>query len=291
MIDNTNIHRRMRPIYIPAVDFVGARKLVEGVPNTIGSYLEDTNVVAPINSLGIAGMLYPGGTGTGFSLRHMLPVPSDMDTGNPLYARVYWTSGSTVGEYQYNVDIVFNGAGTIAAGAVATRNGKSYTLNAEVTAVGAGTEVGIFTAVVHTTPSLLAVDDTLTLQTAVAAVDSITVTSAVAADSVTWKLWYKSVSPNSAALTSTIDTALSTVIPVDEVPTNTAYTLARTSPGVINASTLTPGGFLELELELDAYAAGLAEDIFAIGVELLYTPLVSSELGAVTRAPLPTDWV
>lgn len=225
MIRNHNIKRHWRNHFIPAVDFVGAKKLTttmtaltlnEAAPNTLnsstivtgqGSYVDVTALTVEINSTGLSGVSFLTTGGAGFAIRHFMPVPADMDVTQPTYARVWWTSGST---------------------------------------------------------------DT--------------------ADTITWKLFRKALTPNTTAITGTINTALDTPIPQDTVPVATAYAICKTAPGKINANSFTQGGFTELELEMDAFAVGLAEIKIAVGVELLYVPLIGNETCAENTPDLPSDW-
>ena len=293
-IRNRNVKREWKNHFISALDFTGARKITTASPVTQGSYVDATAIVGEINSTGIPGIKFPGGKdAAGFSIRSYMPLPHDMDTGHPVYARVHWTSGSQAGEYNYTITVTVNASDTIAAGSLfyCARTKAYYTLNSEITRVGAGTISGQITAVVHATGSVLVPADVLLPVFTDSKITGTVVATVVTAASATWKLWLKARSPNNDVLTGTIDTALGTVIPVDEVPTNTQYTIAITSPGKIAANTITRLNVMEIALELDAAAAGLTEDIFALGVELLYLPLVSPELGQTPVTALPSDWV
>lgn len=92
------------------------------------------------------------------------------------------------------------------------------------------------------------------------------------ADTVTWKLLYRAITPAVTAL-ATPATALDTAIVIQSVPVATAYTVNNSPWGVIVAGTLSEKaehwGWL---LEMTAFAAGLTEDKFALGVEVMYTP-------------------
>lgn len=96
------------------------------------------------------------------------------------------------------------------------------------------------------------------------------------ADTITWKLWYKAIVPNTtaiAAIGNTGGTALDVVIAGDTVPAATAYVWCSTAYGYIDAGKLAANTeVLLLSLEMDAFAAGLTEDKFALAVELRYTP-------------------
>lgn len=221
MILNRNISRYWRSLFIPAAEFSSVHKvastlsaltLVEGAPNTLGSAtisssltnaVQTANLLSEVNSTGLFGVKI---NTAGHAVRHLMAWPWDYDNSKPLYARIYWTSGSS---------------------------------------------------------------DT--------------------ADTIAWKLFYKARSANNDLLTATIDTALTTVIPSDTVPTASAYTLCRTEKGTLAANTVRPNDLAEIEVELDAFAGGLAEDKFFLGVEFLYVPLIGNDTNAATPT-LPTDW-
>lgn len=114
--------------------------------------------------------------------------------------------------------------------------------------------------------------------------------SSTTADTITWKVFRKARTQNVEALTATIDTALDTAIPQDTVPVATAFAVCVTSSGKINAGSITPTDVQELALEMDAKAAGLSEDIFALGVELLYVPLLAKDTYGVNTPALPSGW-
>lgn len=114
--------------------------------------------------------------------------------------------------------------------------------------------------------------------------------SSTTADTITWKLWRKNRSPNNDALTATIDTALDTVIAQDTVPAGVAFTIGITAAGKWNANAFLPSNVQELALEMDAKAGGLSEDIYALGVEFLYVPMIGSETCAINTPDLPTGW-
>lgn len=92
------------------------------------------------------------------------------------------------------------------------------------------------------------------------------------ADTVTWIVKYLALKPNVTAL-ATPSTALDATIAVQTVPVATAYALCKTEWGIILPGTISS----EVEhwawlVELNAFAAGLAEDKFFLGLEIAYTP-------------------
>lgn len=111
--------------------------------------------------------------------------------------------------------------------------------------------------------------------------------SQTSADTVLWKVFYKLVSLDNDALSASITTALNTVIATDTVGSSTAYVVRRTSWGVINGASITNVGcILQLLLEMDTKAVGLAEDLYALGIEFAYHRLVKKGgLGPTLTAP------
>jgi len=77
------------------------------------------------------------------------------------------------------------------------------------------------------------------------------------------------------------DTALNTVIATDTWGTATAFTLAITEWGKINASTLSNGDLMVLETEINATDATIASEfIYFLGLEMEYTPRVTVGVGS-----------
>lgn len=92
------------------------------------------------------------------------------------------------------------------------------------------------------------------------------------ADTIDFIVLYRALTPEVTAL-AVPSTALDTTIAQDTVPAATAYTVNSTAWGVINANTISEQAeHWQFLVEMDAFAAGLAEDKFALGVEVLYTP-------------------
>lgn len=101
--------------------------------------------------------------------------------------------------------------------------------------------------------------------------------SVTPADTVLWRLFYKLVSLDNDALSATIDTALDTVIATDTVGSTTAGKARATPWGKINANSITSVNcILQLKLEMQTKAVGLAENLYALGLEWSYQPRVKS---------------
>jgi len=94
--------------------------------------------------------------------------------------------------------------------------------------------------------------------------------SATTADTIDWKVFYRSIIPDTTTIAAAA-TVLDTVIAQDTVIG--AYTWQRTAYGILKGGTM--GQTVEsvmLQVELDAFAAGLTEDKFLLGLEMVYTP-------------------
>lgn len=92
------------------------------------------------------------------------------------------------------------------------------------------------------------------------------------ADTITWIVTYRAHIPEVTAL-ATPATALSTAIVADTVPVATAYTVNRSPWGVINADAIDKKAeHMAWLVEMDAFAAGLTEDKFILGLEIQYSP-------------------
>lgn len=92
------------------------------------------------------------------------------------------------------------------------------------------------------------------------------------ADTVVWKVLYRELIPEVTAL-AVPATAFDKVIPTDNVPSATAYTMNRTEWAVINGRTLSERAEgIAFNVEMDLKAVGLTEDLFLVGLEMLYTP-------------------
>lgn len=92
------------------------------------------------------------------------------------------------------------------------------------------------------------------------------------ADTVTWRLLYRAITPSVTAL-ATPATALDTAIAAQDVPVATAYTVINSPWGVIAANTISEKAeHWAWLVELNAFDAGLSEDKFALGLEIMYTP-------------------
>lgn len=111
--------------------------------------------------------------------------------------------------------------------------------------------------------------------------------SADTADTITWKVFYKAIVPDTTTIAAA-STALDTVIAEDTVIG--AYTWQVTSWGVLKAGTLALNTeALMLQVEMDAFAVGLSEDKFPLGLEMAYSPKrMRGPDGMAQGAKLPT---
>lgn len=100
--------------------------------------------------------------------------------------------------------------------------------------------------------------------------------SATTADTIDWKVFYEQLAAN-GTLTGTINDALNTVIAQDTVAGAWAWQV--TEAGVLTANTILPAStpMLLWQVEMDAKAAGLTEDIMFLGLELAYLPKISAD--------------
>lgn len=108
--------------------------------------------------------------------------------------------------------------------------------------------------------------------------------SSTAADTIDWKVAVK-VQTADAALT----VSSPTTVTLSDTALGTAYCLQRTPAGTFSAGVIDNMDIFVLEVEMDAKAVGLSEDIFFLGVELLYVPVVVADLGQAL-ASLPSGW-
>lgn len=108
--------------------------------------------------------------------------------------------------------------------------------------------------------------------------------SSTLADTIVWKVAVK-VQTVDAALTVTDPTTVS----LSDTALGTAYCLQKTPAGTFVAGTIDNMDNFVLEVEMDAKAVGLSEDIFFLGVELLYVPVIVADLGLALPA-LPSGW-
>lgn len=97
--------------------------------------------------------------------------------------------------------------------------------------------------------------------------------SATSADTIDWKVVCDFKAVDAAIIAPT--TVLSTAIAQDTVGATTAYLAKRTSRGILNAGFLTraqvaAGAVMMFSVEMDAFAAGLSEDKFLLGIEIDY---------------------
>lgn len=108
--------------------------------------------------------------------------------------------------------------------------------------------------------------------------------SSTATDTIDWKVAVK-VQTADAALT----VSSPTTVTLSDTALGTAYCLQRTPSGTFAAGVIDNMDIFVLEVEMYAKAAGLSEDIFFLGVELLYVPVVVADLGQAL-ASLPSGW-
>lgn len=106
-----------------------------------------------------------------------------------------------------------------------------------------------------------------------------TTESTTLTDGALWTITRKAMTRNTTALSATISTALDTTIPADVVPVATAYAMATTNKGVINAGSLTAGEHQLLKIVMTTKTG--ATNIWLLGVEIEYVPIISGQDGAV----------
>lgn len=111
--------------------------------------------------------------------------------------------------------------------------------------------------------------------------------SATTADTIDWKVFYKSLVIDTTTI-ATATTALDTTIAQDTVAG--AYIYQATAYGVLKGGTLAQNvSAVMLQVELDAFAAGLTEDKFFLGLEMVYSPKrFRGPDGMASPAALPT---
>jgi hypothetical protein len=111
--------------------------------------------------------------------------------------------------------------------------------------------------------------------------------SADTADTVTWKVFYLGIVPNVTTIAAASN-ALTTVVAAQDV--TGAYDYQVTAYGVLVGGTLTQDvEILAVQVELDAFDAGLTEDKFLLGLEMVYTPKrMRGPDGMAHSAVLPT---
>lgn len=113
------------------------------------------------------------------------------------------------------------------------------------------------------------------------------------ADTIDWRVWYKPLVYNVTAISAIGDTggtALDKVIAQDTVPVATAYAWCVSEEGYLDAGKLPENTeALLLSVELHAFAAGLTEDKFILGLELRYSPRrMWGPDGMMHEAKMPT---
>lgn len=108
--------------------------------------------------------------------------------------------------------------------------------------------------------------------------------SATAADTIAWKVSVKVQTPGSALTVSS-----PTTVSLSDTATASAYDYQITPAVAFAAGVIDNMDLFSLEVEMDAKAAGLTEDIFFLGVEFLYVPIVVADEG-IALPSLPSGW-
>jgi hypothetical protein len=108
--------------------------------------------------------------------------------------------------------------------------------------------------------------------------------SSTAADTIDWKVSVKVQTADAALIVSSL-----TTVTLSDTALATAYCLQRTPAGTFAAGVIDNMDIFVLQVEMHAKAVGLSEDIFFLGVELLYVPVVVSDLG-LGLPSLPSGW-
>lgn len=114
-----------------------------------------------------------------------------------------------------------------------------------------------------------------------------TTESTTLTDGALWTVTRKAMTRNSTALSATVSTALNTAIPADVVPVATAYAMATTNKGVINAGNLTAGEHQLLKIVMTTKTG--ATNIWLLGIEYEYVPMISGQDGAIGSVN-PSTW-
>mgnify|MGYP001558971881 FL=1 len=111
--------------------------------------------------------------------------------------------------------------------------------------------------------------------------------SATTADTIDWKVFVKGFVPDVTTIIEAA-TALTTVIAQDTVAG--AYIYQTTAYGTLLGGTLAQNiEALAVSVEMDAFAAGLTEDKFLLGLEIVYSPkLLRGPDGMAHPATMPT---
>jgi len=292
MILNRNIKRQWKSLFFPWQVFSSTQKVVSvgdgggtNVTSSMANFVQAANIGAEINSSGLSGIKINTAT---HAVRHVTALPMDLDYSNPMYFRVHWTSGSsdtadtitwkvTHGAVSQNVSIV---------------NG---TIPRLLTTPIPEDTVPVATAYIHcvTSKGTLAPADTFVTSgrdgvTTSASATSHTFTSASAAFS------------SSGVITGDAFVFGGTEYVVLSVSTTTLV-FAKADSSSFNPGAATGISFsirhpgikpqqpTKLAVQLAAFASGLSEDKFFIGLEVLYAPLIGTDLNAAMPA-LPSGW-
>ena len=292
MILNRNITRQWKSLFFPWQVFSSTQKVVSAgdgggtnVTSSMANFVQAANIGAEINSTGLSGLKINTAT---HATRHITALPLDLDYSNPMYFRVHWTSGSS--------DV----ADTI------TWKVTHGSITPNVSAITSAILRPLTTPIPEdTVPTATAYTHCITSKGTLAPADTFVVAGA---DGVT-----TSASATSHTFTSASATfSASGVIPGDIIVINgTEYVVVSSSTttlvfGKSDASSFNPGAAtaisysirhpglkpqetVKLAVQYSAVAGGLSEDRFFIGLEVLYAPLVGTDLGAPMPA-LPSGW-
>lgn len=113
--------------------------------------------------------------------------------------------------------------------------------------------------------------------------------STTAADSVLWKMFYKTLSPDEDAIDFSTPTAMTPASVTDTVGSTTAYKVRRTNALYIPVNSVSNTDHTALEFEMDT-KTGLT-NVYLINVEMLYYPKLTIGISRPAPAmPLPSDW-
>lgn len=231
--------------------------------------------------------------GPGESVGMAWVPPYDLDPSKDIKFRyLYLLSSPTLRTFAATVGITFNAAGTLAAGTQLTHGGKTYTLDAEVTAVGAGVEAGAVTAAEAGLASDLAPLDALTLVTPNAAVDAIAVNVVTQAGvdeaEVEVKIWCN-ISPNDgSAVGYEFDPSTFTEITTPIGPFTPSVSVASRTQSSPTGS-LTLADTTNRNWSAGLYLVGVGASVSLLALEVAYVPLTGGILNAA--ASISDPWV
>lgn len=283
MIRNQNIDRDWTTLFVPAVDFSSVR--TPTVTPAIASAI-NTNEALSINSTGIFGVKM---NTNGDTIRHAMMLPRSVDYSQPIHLRVHWTSGSATTadtivwkvftqDVRSNVDLLTATIARPLTTAIPQDTvpvATAYTLCRTEKGTIAPVDTRVTSGSNGVTTSATATSHTFTSAGA-----TFSATGVITGDFITIAgTEYVVVSSSTATLVfakrdgSSFDPGAAT-----------ALSFSIRHPGI------SAGEFIELALEMDAKAVGLSEDIFAVGVEILYVPRLSTGVYADRTPALPSGW-